>query len=91
MDDTTKDTIGTTPRPSTDKHLKIDADASPLDVERQPGDQNLDDYSASTDEKTTGDPNIVGWDANDPENPQNWPTRKKLTAVGMASMITFLS
>jgi hypothetical protein len=91
MDDTIKDTTDTTPRPSTDSHLKFDRDASPLDVERQSEDHNLDEFTASTDEKTTHDPNIVDWDVNDPVNPQNWTTRKKITAVGLASMITFLS
>jgi hypothetical protein len=92
MDEATKDTAGTTHRPSIDSHLKIEAGASHSDIERQSVDNDLEESKERTDEKATRDPNIVGWDGpNDPENPQNWPTRKKVTAVAMASMITFLS
>jgi len=38
------------------------------------------------------DPNIVTWDGpNDPANPMNWTTRKKVAAVGIVSFITLLS
>ena len=47
----------------------------------------------SLDEKgSQQDPNIVDWDGpNDPENPLNWPTSKKVTAIGVISLITLLS
>jgi hypothetical protein len=91
MDDATKDPTDTTHRPSTDNELRIATSSANLDVERQCND-NPEESIPSTDEKPTSDANTVGWDGpNDPENPQNWPTRKKVTAVGMASMITFLS
>ncbi|KAF2494681.1 MFS general substrate transporter, partial [Lophium mytilinum] len=38
------------------------------------------------------DPNIVDWDGpDDPANPMNWSSGKKVTAVGIVSMIAFLS
>ena len=47
----------------------------------------------SVDEKgLPQDPNIVDWEGpNDPENPMNWPTSKKVTAIGVISLITLLS
>jgi hypothetical protein len=36
--------------------------------------------------------NIVDWeDSEDLENPLNWPTKKKATAIGIVSLITMLS
>jgi hypothetical protein len=90
--DKADDTIGTKSRPSTDSHASSDADASIGDVEKQSVHDSHEKSPTSTDEKTTRDPNIVDWDGpDDPENPKNWATRKKVMAVGMASMITFLS
>jgi hypothetical protein len=35
--------------------------------------------------------NIVGWDnEDDPANPRNWPNSKKMTMLGLVSMITFI-
>jgi hypothetical protein len=35
--------------------------------------------------------NIVGWDnEDDPENPRNWPNSRKMTMLGLVSMITFI-
>ena len=43
-------------------------------------------------EEISRDPNIVDWDGpDDPENPLNWPTSKKLSTLSMVSIITFLS
>jgi hypothetical protein len=37
------------------------------------------------------DPNIVSWDGlDDPENPQNWPFKRKFAAVAIVSAITFI-
>ena len=37
-------------------------------------------------------PNVVDWDGpDDPANPMNWPTAKKVAAIGVVSLITFLS
>ncbi|KIW27664.1 uncharacterized protein PV07_07387 [Cladophialophora immunda] len=42
--------------------------------------------------ETTVDPDVVGWDGpNDPENPLNWPARKKWTNVALLSLITLLT
>ena len=46
----------------------------------------------SSKEENPRDPSIVDWDGpNDPENPLNWPTAKKLATLSMVSIITFLS
>ncbi|KAI0204356.1 cycloheximide resistance protein [Astrocystis sublimbata] len=38
------------------------------------------------------DPNVVGWDGeNDPENPYNWTTTRKILNTGCVSFQTFLS
>ena len=38
------------------------------------------------------DPNVVDWEGpDDAENPMNWPLAKKMTAIGIASLITLLS
>jgi hypothetical protein len=90
--DATKETTGTTSRQSTDSNHRSDADVSHQDIEKQSVPENQDDSVASIDEKPIGNTNIVNWDGpNDPENPMNWKTSKKVTAVGMASLITFLS
>lgn len=40
----------------------------------------------------TKDPNIVDWDGpEDKENPMNWPLKKKITNIGIVSVLTFLS
>jgi hypothetical protein len=55
-----------------------------VDVERQSGDQ-----SGST--TASKDPNIVGWEVDDPENPLNWHTWKKVGVVVVVAFITMLS
>ncbi|KAH8811286.1 major facilitator superfamily domain-containing protein [Xylogone sp. PMI_703] len=61
------------------------------DVEKQ---STHNDPSSTTDsrEHPTGDSNIVGWDGpDDPQNPMNWPPRKKIIAIGIVSTLAFLS
>lgn len=61
------------------------------DVENQTGlDNNSSDTATS--EKTPKDPNIVDWDGpDDPANPLNWSSAKKLAAIGIVSLVTMLS
>lgn len=48
--------------------------------------------SKSTQSQRQRDPNMVSWQgADDPENPKNWPTRKKWAAVVVVSSFTFIS
>lgn len=43
-------------------------------------------------EATVRDPDIVDWDGpDDPENPLNWPRRKKVVATATISLITLLT
>ncbi|KAF2794387.1 MFS general substrate transporter [Melanomma pulvis-pyrius CBS 109.77] len=50
------------------------------------------DNTTLDNEKETKDPNIVDWDGpDDPENPMNWPTTKKVSAIAIVSLITMLS
>ncbi len=59
--------------------------SSNQDVERQSG-------QGIAQEKETRDPNIVDWDGpDDPANPMNWSSRKKVAAIGIVSLITMLS
>lgn len=54
----------------------------------------LENYpsTVSADENQATDPNIVDWDGpNDPENPLNWTTTRKVAAIATVSLITFLS
>lgn len=38
------------------------------------------------------DPNIIEWDGeDDPENPRNWPSRKKWTNAGLLSAMTLVT
>ena len=40
----------------------------------------------------TSDVLIVDWEGpDDPENPMNWPTRIKITAISIVSILSFLS
>ena len=67
------------------------------DVEKRP-DLNNDALDIAThdiathDEKALQDPNIVDWDGpDDPENPLNWASSKKLAAITIVSLVTMLS
>lgn len=43
-------------------------------------------------EKSTGDLNVVDFDGpDDPENPMNWSSPKKTTAITVVSLMTLLS
>ena len=60
------------------------------DVEKQSLHEK-DNSSAEAEEKPK-DPNIVDWDGpDDPENPMNWSSKKKVTTIAIISAITFLS
>lgn len=60
------------------------------DVERQSGDQG-DGTSHLPTEAAPKDPNIVGWEVDDPENPLNWNSWKKVGVVVVVAFITMLS
>lgn len=72
--------------------------SSTLDVEK--GVQSAA-TSTNSDERTLGgepvaeteqDPNLVDWDGpDDPENPLNWPARKKWTLIGILAMVTLVT
>jgi hypothetical protein len=58
------------------------------DVETQGTKQDIMD----NEDRSTNDQNIVDWDGpDDPENPMNWPTSKKIANIGLVSLITLLS
>ena len=49
--------------------------------------KNETDASAPND-----DPNAIGWDGpDDPQNPMNWPEKKKWTTIGALSLMTLLT
>ena len=47
--------------------------------------------AANVTETGVPDPNVVDWDENDPENPQNWTNKKKWGNMSIISGITFLT
>jgi hypothetical protein len=57
----------------------------------QPGHETTSSDSA-TQEKAPKDPNIVDWDGpDDPANPMNWSSAKKIGAIIMVAFITMIS
>ena len=53
---------------------------------------NNNGLDIGTHEKAPQDPNIVDWNGpDDPENPLNWSSAKKLAAIGIVSLVTMLS
>src|ERR1700753_1918103 len=60
------------------------------DAEKQPVHDN-DGSNAAVNEISPKDPNVVDWDGlYDPDNPFNWPSTKKVTTIGIVSLITLL-
>ncbi|KAI9695316.1 MAG: hypothetical protein M1820_008723 [Bogoriella megaspora] len=61
------------------------------DLERRDNSSSQDSETATKGEASK-DPDIVDWEGpEDPENPMNWPTSKKVAAIGIVSLITMLS
>lgn len=55
---------------------------------RQEPEENTHDADKEADQ----DPNVVDWDGpDDPENPQNWPMKKKWFNIATISMLTFVT
>ena len=71
---------------------QYDRSASSDDLEDQPRLISNNALDTMTHEKAPRDPNFVDWDGpDDPENPLNWSSAKKLAAIGIVSLITMLS
>lgn len=52
---------------------------------------NIEDQYVTEPEEPR-DPNVVDWDGpDDPENPLNWPSRRKVVIVTSISVITFIT
>jgi hypothetical protein len=67
----------------------MDESSFTKDPERQSDDTGEANNMA---EKTAlEDPNIVNWGEDDPENPLNWSTAKKMGVVSVVAFITMLS
>ena len=61
------------------------------DTENQSVLQNVS-HDDPNNEKAPKDPNVVDWDGpNDPANPLNWSSSKKLAAISIVSLVTMLS
>jgi hypothetical protein len=65
-----------------------------------PSDNGSDTGKVRDEEKATKgqdvvqpqDPNAVGWDGpDDPNNPMNWPAKKKWSCIGALSIMTLLT
>ncbi|KAH8660469.1 putative MFS multidrug transporter [Xylariales sp. PMI_506] len=54
--------------------------------------QPLEKPTTAESETSQRDPKLVTWDGpNDPENPKNWPTKKKWTTMTIVSLFTLIS
>ena len=49
------------------------------------------DVSSPTAEIKEEDPNVVGWEERDPDNPLNWTNKKKWTNGGLIAGMTFVT
>lgn len=71
--------------------LQADETTYKHDIESQSS-QGTDGLDKVTEDQVAADPNIVNWDGpDDPANPMNWSSGKKITAIGIVSLITMLS
>ncbi|EJT80920.1 cycloheximide resistance protein [Gaeumannomyces tritici R3-111a-1] len=79
------------------KHSSVPGvDTHEGDVEKNTGGSSStpnDVATASEEEEEEGEDsaNIVWWDDNDPQNPYNWPTWRKVLNCGLVSCLTFLT
>lgn len=86
---------GSTPAASSQEAHHVDDEKrsfqETLDVERGPTtDIEKQDFEQAVEEPR--DPNIVDWDGpDDPENPLNWTTKKKVSATISIALITLLT
>ncbi|KAK8851990.1 cycloheximide resistance protein [Apiospora arundinis] len=67
-----------------------------LDVEKGSAGEPEEQDPGSGTEKTPGasddeDPNIVGWDENDPEHPYNWPKWRTVVNCTLVSLMVFVT
>ncbi|OTB02963.1 hypothetical protein M426DRAFT_322197 [Hypoxylon sp. CI-4A] len=61
------------------------------DVEKGPAPDEPSTHDDDNDDSDTN-PNIIGWSGpDDPENPYNWPTWRKVLNCGLISAMTFVS
>ena len=76
-----------------------DAPLTPLDedLEKQTPSGNGNGQHHDQKQHTTDDvvekqsPFVVDWAIDDPENPYNWPTKQKVTSVGIIAFITLIT
>ncbi|KAF2092867.1 MFS general substrate transporter [Rhizodiscina lignyota] len=80
-----------TPPPSAKGESQNDDRSYQDDLEKQSVHDNAPSDTV-VGEQPIKDPNIVDWDGpDDPANPMNWSLKKKVTAIGIVSILTFLS
>jgi hypothetical protein len=76
--------FGGTPSVHSEITSQLDSVSYNQDIERKSGE--------AMQEIKTKDPNVVDWDGpDDPANPMNWSSKKKVAAIGIVSLITMLS
>ena len=78
------------------KHSGERSRSRPRDLEKggTGGDDNdkEDGDDTNTSNDTDDDANVIWWDGpDDPQNPMNWPTWKKVLNIGFVSGMTFIS
>lgn len=61
------------------------------DIEND-GPDSLEKVKSTRSRRSAREPNLVGWEGlEDPQNPKNWPTRRKWAATLIVSSFTFIS
>jgi hypothetical protein len=76
--------FGVTPSVHSETTSQLDSASYNQDIEHKSGE--------GIQESKMKDPNVVDWDGpDDPANPMNWSSRKKVAAIGIVSLITMLS
>ncbi|KAF1950325.1 MFS general substrate transporter [Byssothecium circinans] len=80
------------PRPAKSPKLAAEAIATPADLEKGGLDSHSSDEETEEQNGDEDDPNVVFWDGpDDPENPLNWPAKKRWGTVAIVSGLTFLT
>jgi hypothetical protein len=70
--------------------VENDGKTTEADLERGDEEKVVEETHRFADEKKDKDPNLIDWDGpNDPENPQNWPARRKWIITVSMGMMTF--
>lgn len=90
LDEKRPDIEPVTTGPSSLSTTRSGSHVEPSDLEKALSTHEDQDVAVTV--RQTTDPNVIDWDGpDDPENPLNWPSRKKWTNIYLLSAITLLT